>query len=152
MFKLSTNNLKSICFPPWKESSCYIGPNVLTNFELWPRIPHNDALKPTIGLGYIHFLIKGSSIKDVRLSAEGDLFNADLLRTKGFFRMRTSALFGAKTSDFLKFMGCLHGQGGVGVFLRNFVQTSFNVFGERNMTSSHHKKINGVFVQQLEIF
>jgi len=26
--------------------------------------------------------------------------------------MRTSALFGEKTPDFLKFMMCLHGQGG----------------------------------------
>jgi len=29
--------------------------------------------------------------------------------------MRTSTLFGVKTSDFLKFMVCPHGQGGGGV-------------------------------------
>jgi len=47
--------------------------------------------------------------------------------------MRTSALFGAKTSDILKFMVCLHGQGwewvnptrSNGVIFRDFVRTSF---------------------------
>jgi len=50
--------------------------------------------------------------------------------------MRTSAFFGAKSSDFLKFMVCPHGQGrrasadilwtrGEGSIFRDFVRTSF---------------------------
>jgi len=48
--------------------------------------------------------------------------------------MQTSALFGTKTSDFLKFMVRLHEQGGLsqcrqegrGSIFRDFVQTFFN--------------------------
>jgi len=49
---------------------------------------------------------KGLSIKDVRY--QGGLSSADILQTKGgreSLQMRTSALFGAKTSDFSKFKG-----------------------------------------------
>jgi len=59
-------------------------------------------------------------------------------RTKGGLQKRTSALFGAKTSDFSKFMMCPHGQGGEGFepmrtffgegggsIFRDFVRTSF---------------------------
>jgi len=42
---------------------------------------------------------------------EEGLSNADIFRTKGVLQMQTSALFGAKTSNFLKFNDCSHGQG-----------------------------------------
>jgi len=73
------------------------------------------------------------SIKDVRSQGDGSgcLSIADIFRTRGFLQMRTSALFGVKTSNFWKFMVCSHGQGegiklvrtsGEGV---NFARTSF---------------------------
>jgi len=78
---------------------------------------------------------KGPSIKNVRIQ-EG-LSIADILWTKGV-QMRTSALSGANTSDFFKFMVCPHGQGGRGLsqcehfvdsrwglIFRDFVRTSF---------------------------
>jgi len=52
------------------------------------------------------------SIKDIRNQGGGGrLFSADILRTREILQMRTSILFGAKTSDFSKFMVCPHGQG-----------------------------------------
>jgi len=49
------------------------------------------------------------------LRGEGKLSSAYIMRTRGFLRMmRTSALFGAKTKDFSKFMMCPHGQGARG--------------------------------------
>jgi len=61
--------------------------------------------------------------------------------------MRTSALFGAKTSDFSKFMVCLHGQGGDGVdqvltFCGqgggvNFLQFCADVFYGRPLSHQH---------------
>jgi len=44
----------------------------------------------------------------------GGLSSIDNLWTRGVFQMRTSTLFGANASDFLKFMVCPHGQGGRG--------------------------------------
>jgi len=38
----------------------------------------------------------------------------------GVLKMQTSALFGAKTSDFSKFMVCPHGQGGGDEPVRTF--------------------------------
>jgi len=51
-------------------------------------------------------------MKDV--CSQGRLYSADILRTRGVLQMWMFALFGAKSSDFLKFMVCPHGQGGGG--------------------------------------
>jgi len=58
---------------------------------------------------------KGPSIKDVR--SQRGLSIAGILRTKGegVLQMRTSALLSAKSSDFLIFMMCPHGQGKKGL-------------------------------------
>jgi len=46
-------------------------------------------------------ICKGPSIKDDCSRGRG-LSSADILQTRGVLHMRMSALFGAKTSDFLK--------------------------------------------------
>jgi len=65
------------------------------------------------------------------------LSSADIFRTSGVLQMRTSALFGAKTLDFLKIfilsartrevepVQTFFGKGGKGSIFRNFMQTSF---------------------------
>jgi len=69
------------------------------------------------------------SIKDVRREGVP-------LRSRRILQMRTFALFGAKNSDYSKFMACTHRQGGLsqcehfadkgkGLFFRGFVRTSF---------------------------
>jgi len=78
----------------------------------------------------------GLSIKNVRSQGEG-VSSADIFRTRGVLQIRTSALFGAKTLDFLNL--CLHGQGGrrlsqcghfsvkgEGSIFRDFMRASFN--------------------------
>jgi len=59
---------------------------------------------------------KGLSIKDVRSQGERGLSSADM----EVLQIRTSVLFGVKTSDFSKFMVCLHRQGGRKVNLLRF--------------------------------
>jgi len=57
------------------------------------------------------------SIKDFRSQGVEGLSSADILQTRGegVLQMWTSALLGAKTSEFSKFMGCPHAQGGWGL-------------------------------------
>jgi len=56
------------------------------------------------------------------------LSSANIFRTKWAvfrFQMRTSAQFGAKNSNFSKFILCPHEQRGRGSIFRDFVRTSF---------------------------
>jgi len=68
------------------------------------------------------------------------VFYADILQTRVFLQMQTFCFLGAKTSDFLKLMVCLQGQGEErrvepvrtfankgdrGSVFRDFVRTSF---------------------------
>jgi len=61
--------------------------------------------------------------KDVRTQGGRILSSVHILRTSMVPQMRTSAIFGAKTSDFLKFMVCSHGKGARGlVTVRMFLR------------------------------
>jgi len=53
---------------------------------------------------------RGLSIKDI--SQGGGALSSAAKGGKGDLQMRTSAFFGKKKSDFLKFMACPHEQGG----------------------------------------
>jgi len=66
---------------------------------------------------------KGPSIKDVRSQGEWGFVQCGHFADKrgvGVLQLRTSALFGAKNSDFSKSMVCPHGQGGRGVNFSRF--------------------------------
>jgi len=47
-----------------------------------------------------------------KVGGKVDLSNLDILPTRRVFQMRTSAILVQETLDFLKFMVCMHGQGG----------------------------------------
>jgi len=79
-------------------------------------------------------MLKGLSIKDIR--SRGDFVQCGHFADKeggGFFRCRRPHFLVQKTSNFVKFMVCSQGQGGLsqcghgGIrsIFRDFVQTSF---------------------------
>jgi len=75
---------------------------IINSFQIQCKAETQIAIKTSLGL----------SIKDVRSQRGGSLFNADKGRGV-FFRCGRPHFLVQITSDFLKFMVCPHGQGGL---------------------------------------